>query len=156
MIREMNQLDMKLTKTNKVIGDHKLISDEINFNLNGLTQTVMDNFTTVNKKFDDKVYKLQERINVTEADNQANLVQLQATLEKLKADLTDMIESKFDYISKNVESQTKQLKETYETLSTSLQKTSEELNDSFKDKVVFIKSTVATFFAKVEKQITEN
>ena len=70
----MNQLDMKLTKTNKVIGDHKLISDEINFNLNGLTQTVMDNFTTVNKKFDDKVYKLQERINVTEADNQANLL----------------------------------------------------------------------------------
>lgn len=45
---------------------------------------------------------------------------------------------------------------TYDSLSSSLQKTSEELNDSFKDKVLFIKSTVATFFAKVEKQITES
>ena len=48
------------------------------------------------------------------------------------------------------------LKTTYDILSGNLTKTNEELNENFKEKIVAIKSMVATFFAKVDDQVTSN
>ena len=117
---------------------------------------VSTNHGQTHSKFDDAVKRLSERMNVTDSENQSSFQSVQKDVEKMKFELTDVIDSKFEYISKNVESQTKSLRSTYDTLSSSLFKTNDELNNNFKEKVVAIKSMVATFFAKVEKQVTES
>jgi archaellum component FlaC len=71
-------------------------------------------------------------------------------IEKLKFELSDLIDSKFEYILRNLDNQTKALKTNYDTLSTNLKEVGDKLLDSFKDKVTTIKTTVATFFAKID------
>jgi hypothetical protein len=77
-------------------------------------------------------------------------------LEKLKYELQDVIDSKFENINRNLETETKTLRETYDKLSSSLKVTNDEINNSFKGKVNTIKTMCATFFAKIEMQMTEN
>ena len=43
-------------------------------------------------------------MNVTDSENQASFKSVQKDVEKMKFELTDVIDSKFEYISKNVES----------------------------------------------------
>ena len=94
-------------------------------------------------------------MNVTDVDNGTKFASLAKDLEKLKFELQDIIDSKFEYIVKSIETQTKQLKANYDELSGHLRKTGNELNDNFKEKVVNVKSMVATFFAKVDTQLKE-
>jgi hypothetical protein len=67
-----------------------------------------------------------------------------------------MIENKFDFSMRNVEIANKELKEDYEILSSDLKKTGNSLVESFNEKVLTIKETVCTFFAKTEAQVIEN
>ena len=75
-------------------------------------------------------------------------------MEKLKFELNDVIDAKFEQIQRNLDMETKTLKSTYDTLSSSLQKTNKELLGNFKDKITLIKSMVATYFAKIDTQVT--
>ena len=75
-------------------------------------------------------------------------------MEKLKFELNDVIDAKFEQIQRNLDMETKTLKSTYDTLSASLQKTNKELLGNFKDKITLIKSMVATYFAKIDTQVT--
>lgn len=77
-------------------------------------------------------------------------------LERLKFELTDIIESKFEFITRNLDNQTKQLKLNYDTLTAALQKTGDELIDNFKEKVFQVKTMTATFFAKIELMVEKN
>ena len=77
-------------------------------------------------------------------------------MEKLKYELSDVIDSKFEHINRNLEQETKNLKNTYDELSSSLAVTNENLNTSFNDKVHFLKTMCATYFGKMELQITTN
>ena len=71
----------------------------------------------------------------------------------MKYELSDVIDSKFEHITRNVDQQTANLKSTFDDLTSSLSKINKELTTSFKDKVTTIKSMCATFFAKMEKQV---
>jgi len=141
---------MGLKVSNKTIKGHKEEANEINSSLQTLTNVVETNYTEINKKFDEKIKHATDRMNATDTDNMGRFNSLHKDLEKLKFDLTDVIDSKFEYIVKNIELQTNQLKKTYDDLSSSLKETGKDLNDNFKDKVVHIKSMVATYFAKVD------
>jgi hypothetical protein len=72
-------------------------------------------------------------------------------IEKLKFEMTDLIDSKFEYILRNLDTQTKALKTNYDTLSTNLKDVGDTLLGSFRDKVTTIKTTVATIFAKIDE-----
>ena len=77
-------------------------------------------------------------------------------MEKLRFELTDVIEGKFEHISRNLESDTRQLRATYEELSNDLQATNRGLLASFKEKVTTIRTMAATFFAKTEAACDAN
>ena len=77
-------------------------------------------------------------------------------LEKLKYELSDVIDSKFEHITRSVDLETKKLRQSYDDLTSSLSKTNKELNQSFKDKSHSIKSMCSTFFAKIETQVKDN
>lgn len=81
---------------------------------------------------------------------------LQKELEKLKYELSDVIDTKFEHITRSVEQQTNGLRSTFDDLTGNLSKMSKELNGSFKDKVVTIKSMCATYFAKIDTMVMEN
>ena len=48
-------------------------------------------------------------------------------IEKLKFELSDLIDSKFEYILRNLDNQTKALKINYDTLSTNLKEVGDQL-----------------------------
>lgn len=74
----------------------------------------------------------------------------------MKYELSDIIDQKFDNITRNLDLQTSTLRDTYDKLCGDLTRMSNELNKSFKDKLHTLKSMCATFFAKIETQVTEN
>lgn len=67
-----------------------------------------------------------------------------------------MIDTKFEFINKSVDGTMKNITGTFDEMSGALKKTNAELNNNFKDKVHTIKSMVATFFAKTDKQVNDN
>lgn len=77
-------------------------------------------------------------------------------IDKQKADVTDLVDTKFDYIHKNLDTQLQTVISTYEDLGGKLNKTHLELNLNFKEKATNIKTMVATFFAKIDKQVSNN
>ena len=110
----------------------------------------------MDKKLNEKTARLLDKQNYAEKEINQSIQLLSKELEKLKYELSDVIDSKFEHITRNVDQETRALRSTYDELSTSLGKTNEELNASFKGKVHTIKSMCATFFAKVETQVGEN
>ena len=110
----------------------------------------------MDKKLNEKTARLLDKQNYAEKEINQSIQLLSKELEKLKYELSDVIDSKFEHITRNVDQETRALRSTYDELSTSLEKTNEELNASFKGKVHTIKSMCATFFAKVETQVGEN
>ena len=75
---------------------------------------------------------------------------LSKELEKLKYELSDVIDNKFVHITRSLDQETKTLRNTYDELGSSLSSMSKELNSSFNDKVFTIKAMCSTFFAKTE------
>ena len=73
----------------------------------------------------------------------------------MKFELSDVIDSKFEQIIRNLDLETKSLKGTYDELSDSLRKTNKELLGNFKEKVTTIKSMVATYFAKIDTEVKD-
>ena len=71
-------------------------------------------------------------------------------LEKLKYDLSDTIDTRFEFISRSIETQTKALQESYEKLTNELKGTSKEITINYKEQMINIKSMVATYFAKID------
>jgi hypothetical protein len=55
-------------------------------------------------------------------------------LEKLKFDVGDMIDNKFENIMLKMDQETKNLKETFERISENLDKSGKDLSTSFEDK----------------------
>lgn len=102
------------------------------------------------KKLAEKYTKLLDKQNYAEKEINQSIALLSKELEKLKYELSDVIDNKFEHIQRQLEQETKVLKETYDELSTSLSATSKELNGSFKDKVHHLQAMCATFFAKIE------
>ena len=74
----------------------------------------------------------------------------------MKFELTDIIESKFEFITRNLDNQTKALKTNYDTLPASLETTGDNLIESFNEKVKSVQLMSATFFAKIETMVDKN
>ena len=77
-------------------------------------------------------------------------------IEKLKFELGDMIDQKFDFIQKNVETQSKSLSSSYEEVETNLKKTEKEILVNYRDNFTKMKGMVATFFAKIDDTVKNN
>ena len=77
-------------------------------------------------------------------------------LEKLKFDLGDLMDSKFDGMTKNLEIRVKEMTDNYNEMSGDLKNTGKKLVTDFKTKMHEIKATVATFFAKIEVKVEKN
>ena len=68
----------------------------------------------------------------------------------------DAVESKFEYINKNIEGTLKNVTGTFEELSNKLSGQDKDLNVSFLDKCSSLKSMIVTFFARIDKQVSDN
>ena len=77
-------------------------------------------------------------------------------MEKLKFELSDVIDSKFEFITKNLDNETRQLRATYEELSNCLRDQNKDLLSTFKEKITTIRTMSATFFAKTESECAAN
>ena len=75
-------------------------------------------------------------------------------MEKLKFDVGDMIDNKFENIMLKMDQETKNLKETFERISVGLDKSGKDLSSSFEEKQHTLKTMCATFFAKMELSMT--
>ena len=67
-----------------------------------------------------------------------------------------MIDQKFDFIQKNVETQSKSLSSSYEEVETNLKKTEKEILVNYRDNFTKMKGMVATFFAKIDDTVKNN
>lgn len=74
----------------------------------------------------------------------------------MKGELNLMVENKLEFLTRNIDNQTKRLKGNYEALTEALEVTNKELINNFKDKVVTIKAMVAAFFQRTEEQVNTN
>ena len=108
------------------------------------------------KHVTERFTKITERQTYAEKEINQNIQLLSKELEKMKYELQDIIDSKFEHITRNLEMETRNLRETYDKLSSSLQVTNDNLNESFQTKVNTIKTMCATFFAKIETNCTKN
>ena len=57
-------------------------------------------------------------------------------VEKLKYELSDIIDQKFEHINRNLEKETKTLRSTYDELSSSLDKTNTDIMVNYKEKMI--------------------
>ena len=114
------------------------------------------NYNSLEEKIIDKTKKLSIEIINNQKDANSGFDVMSKDMFKMKHELSEMIENKFDASMRNLELQTKALKEDYENNSRTLKEATDGLLESFNEKVVKIKETAATFFAKTEAQVTEN
>jgi len=119
-------------------------------------QKLEDYNAAMDKKLNDRFTKLLDKQTYSEKEINQSIQLLSKELEKVKYELSDVIDQKFENITRSLDQQTSTLKETYDQLSSSLSVTNKELNKSFKDKLHTIKSMCATFFAKIDAQVSEN
>lgn len=129
---------------------------ELHSKTENLQDQINNNMTEINKRLEEKFKRLLDKQNYSEKETSQSLSLLSKEIEKLKYELSDVIDSKFEHIQRNLDTETKQLRTTYEDLSGELSKTHKGLLTTFKEKIVTIKSMVATFFAKTEVQVQEN
>lgn len=81
---------------------------------------------------------------------------LSKEIEKLKYELSDIIDQKFEHINWNLDRETKNLRTSYDELTGSLTNTSRDIMDNYKKKMHELKTMIATFFAKTDQIITDN
>ena len=72
-------------------------------------------------------------------------------IERVKVDVKEIMDQRFDQISRQLTNDTHNLKESYEKLCDDLTQRGKNLFGDFKDKMLSIKNTITTFFAKIEK-----
>lgn len=109
------------------------------------------NWRNITNELDNRIKKMTERATASETETTGALQALKSDLEKMKGELNLMVENKLEFLTRNIDSQTKRLKGNYEALTEALEETNKELINNFKDKVVTIKAMVAAFFQKTEE-----
>ena len=81
---------------------------------------VASNNEALNNKIDDNVLNIEERFTNNEQETTGALTSLARDLEKQKQEIMDAVESKFEYINKNIEGTLKTVTSTYDDLSSNL------------------------------------
>lgn len=79
----------------------------------------------MNVRLNEKYTKLLDKQNYAEKEINQSISLLSKELEKLKYELSDVIDNKFEHITRSLEQQTRTLKDTYDELSSSLRNTNE-------------------------------
>ena len=79
---------------------------------------------------------------------------LSKELEKLKYEISDVMETKFEHISKTIDDKTAGLQGTFDRLTGKMTEQSEKLTAEFRDKSIRIKAMCAEYFAKVETKVS--
>lgn len=154
--KKIETLEQRLNKTNHTIKNHKEKLEDHIIEHQALANLVTKNQADITKELEEQVATITERQDTTEQENTAAFISLAKDIDKQKLDITEMIDTKFEFINKSVDGTMKNITATFDEMSSALKKTNAELNNNFKDKVHSIKSMVATFFAKTEKQVTDN
>ena len=85
-----------------------------------LEKQMATRFEGLDKKFSERCTKLFDKQVYAEKEINGALTLLGKEMEKLRFELTDVIDNKFEHISRNLESDTRQLRSTYEELSNDL------------------------------------
>lgn len=146
-------LDMNLGRTRDEMEEHKKLTYEQQEKLAVLDGKVDGSLAQLSEKFEARFKKFAERQTANENETSTALSTLNATLDNLRAEMGSMVESRLDFLSKNIEKQTTRLKQTYEELNVAVAKKLSELDANFQDKVLTIKSMVAAFFEKTDRQL---
>ena len=97
------------------------------------------NYHSLDEKITKKTRELSIDITNNLRDANSGFDVMNKDMYKMKHELSEMIENKFDASMRNLEIQTKSLKEDYENNSENLKKATNGLIDSFNEKVVLIK-----------------
>ena len=152
----MRDHDAEIKNIYKIQNLAKADREELHNICNQIEQKTDTYNAEMDKKLNEKFTKLLDKQNYAEKEINQNIQPLSKELEKVKYELSDIIDQKFENITRNLDTQTSTLKETYDKLCGDIGKMSTELNKSFKDKAHTLKSMCATFFAKIDTQVTDN
>ena len=96
-----------------------------------------------------------EKLTFSEKNINQSISLLSKELEKLKYEISDVIDTKFEHITKSIDDQTSGLKTTFDGLTGKMTQMSKELAHSFKEKVHTIKTMCSTYFAKIDTLTAE-
>ena len=139
----LGRLDKALDVANGEIAEMQRVND--------LQQTSLDNYHDREKKELDK--RLQAITDLEQSHNRTSsqaIELLGRELEKLKYDVADVVDNRFESIMLKMDQETKNLKATFEKLSNALEVASKDLNESFEGKQLTLKTMCATYFAKMD------
>jgi septation ring formation regulator EzrA len=81
---------------------------------------------------------------------------LSKEIEKLKFELSDVIDQKFDFIQKGIDTQSKNLTTSFDEISRNLGALEKDLLGNYRENFTKIKGMVATFFAKIDDTVKSN
>ena len=153
---EIQKIYSKLSDVDATLADNRDDRVDLHKKSDDLAAKMEKQFQSSDKKLTERLSKILERLNFTEREINQSLQILSKEIERIKYDLNDHMDTKFEHIMHNLDKETKTLRETYEELSTNLRLTSQTISQSFKDKMLTIKSMVATYFAKIDSQMSKN
>ena len=146
---QIENIFASISEINNEIKDLKLEDEKI-------TGVVEENWHQGERNLQEKYKKLLDKQNYAEKETNQSLSLLSKEIEKLKYELSDIIDQKFEHINRNLDRETKNLRTSYDELTGSLTNTSRDIMDNYKKKMHELKTMIATFFAKTDKIISEN
>lgn len=146
---QIENIFASISEINNEIKDLKLEDEKI-------TGIVEENWHQGEKNLQEKYKKLLDKQNYAEKETNQSLSLLSKEIEKLKYELSDIIDQKFEHINRNLDRETKNLRTSYDELTGSLTNTSRDIMDNYKKKMHELKTMIATFFAKTDKIISDN
>ena len=146
---QIENIFASISEINNEIKDLKLEDEKI-------TGVVEENWHQGERNLQEKYKKLLDKQNYAEKETNQSLSLLSKEIEKLKYELSDIIDQKFEHINRNLDRETKNLRTSYDELTGSLTNTSRDIMDNYKKKMHELKTMIATFFAKTDKIISDN
>lgn len=102
------------------------------------------------RQLDLRVNQMKDRIQFGQKEVNQTVGVLQKELERVKNDVKDQMDQRFEVMARQLSTDTTSMKGTYEKLCGDLDTRGKNLFGDFKEKMLHIKNTITTFFAKME------
>lgn len=151
----LHKHDEWLTNHDNILKANKEDREELH-RLNELLATQLEtDKAKIEERSMERYNKLLDKQTFAEKQLNQSISLLSKELEKLKYEISDVIDTKFEHITKSIEDQTAGLKGTFDNLTGKMTIMSKELASSFKDKVHTIKTMCSTYFAKIDTLTSE-
>ena len=138
------------------LGENKEERQDLRNQADFLDEKLDKQIAVVNKTMSANYTKLLDKQNYAEREANQSMNVLSKEIEKLKYELGDTMDGKFEAMTKTLDAESRRLKSTYEELSTDLTSKSRKLVADFKERMHSIKAMVATHFAKIDAKVSTN